>query len=111
KFVLPFAAAALALAVVTAASARPEKTASSAKSARISCHAPFKVGFVSPITGGAGFLGTEQLSWAKYAMKTIAPALGFKATLVVGDTPVEQGPAPAQTAAQRFIADTKVLGV
>jgi branched-chain amino acid transport system substrate-binding protein len=111
KFILPFAAAALALAVVTAASARPEKTASSAKSARISCTAPFKIGFVSPVTGGAAFLGTEQLSWAKYALKTLAPRLGLRATLVVGDTPVEQGPAPAQSVAQKFISDPKVLAV
>ena len=111
KFILPFAAAALALAVVTAASARPEKTASSAKSSAISCAAPFKLGFVSPVTGGAGFLGTEQLSWARYALKTLAPRLGLRATLVVGDTPVEQGPAPAQALAQKFIADQKVLGV
>ena len=32
KFILPFAAAALTLAVVTAASARPERTASSSTS-------------------------------------------------------------------------------
>jgi branched-chain amino acid transport system substrate-binding protein len=111
KFILPFAAAALALAVVTAASARPERTASSAKSSAVNCRAPFKIGFVSPVTGGAGFLGTEQLSWAKYALKTLAPRLGLRATLVVGDTPVEQGPAPAQTVAQKFIADPRVLGV
>jgi branched-chain amino acid transport system substrate-binding protein len=66
---------------------------------------------VTPVTGGAGFLGTEQLSWAKYAVKTLAPKMGLRATLVVGDTPVEQGPAPAQSVAQKFIADAKVLGV
>ena len=66
---------------------------------------------MSPITGGAGFLGTEQLSWAKLAVKLIAPALGLKITLVPFDTPVEQGPAPAQAAAQKFVADSKVVGV
>jgi branched-chain amino acid transport system substrate-binding protein len=111
KFILPFAAAALTLAVVTAASARPERTASSASSAKISCSAPFKIGFATPVTGGAGFLGNEQVSWAKYAVKTLAPRLGLKATLVVGDTPVEQGPAVAQSVAQKFIADPKVLGL
>ena len=29
--------------------------------------------FVTPLTGGAGFLGAEQMSWAKYAVKTLAP--------------------------------------
>jgi branched-chain amino acid transport system substrate-binding protein len=111
KFILPFAIAALSLAVVAAASAKPDRTASAAKLTKISCKGPLKIGFVSPITGGAGFLGTEQLSWAKLAVKQIAPALGLKITLVTFDTPVEQGPAPAQAAAQKFVADGKVVGV
>jgi branched-chain amino acid transport system substrate-binding protein len=111
KFILPFAAAALALAAVTAASARPERTASSTTSSRISCSAPFKIGFATPLTGGAAFLGNEQLSWAKYALKTLAPRMGLKASIVTGDTPVEQGPAPAQAAAQKFIGDPKVIAV
>ena len=111
RIILPFAAAALALAVVAAASARPNKTASPAKSSAISCSSPLKLGFVSPVTGGAGFLGTEQLTWAKLAVKQLAPALGLKISLVVFDTPVEQGPAPAQAAAQKFVADPKVVEV
>ena len=31
--------------------------------------------------------------------------------LVLGDTPVEQGPAPAQTLAQKYVADPTVVGV
>src|SRR4029078_5875207 len=111
KFILPFAAAALALAVVTAASARPERTASSATTSRITCSAPFKIGFPTPLTGGAAFLGNHPLSCAKYALKTPAPRMGLKASIVTGDTPVEAGPAPAQAAAQKFIADPKVIAV
>lgn len=111
KFILPFAVAALSLAIVAAASARPERTASASKSSAISCNAPMRIGFASPVTGGAGFLGTEQLSWAKLAVKRIAPALGLKVTITVGDTPVEQGPAVAQTVAQKFISDSKLVGV
>jgi branched-chain amino acid transport system substrate-binding protein len=70
-----------------------------------------KIAFLTPVTGGAGFLGTEQLSWAKYAVKTLAPALGLKIQLVVGDTPVEQGAAIAQTLAQKYVADGKVVGI
>jgi branched-chain amino acid transport system substrate-binding protein len=81
------------------------------KSANISCSSPLKFGFVSPVTGGAGFLGTEQLSWAKLALKQLAPAMGLKVTLEVFDTPVEQGPAPAEAAAQKFVADPKVVEV
>ena len=66
---------------------------------------------MAPFTGGAGFLGNEQLSWAKYAVKTLAPKYGLKITLVTGDTPVEQGAAPAQTLAQKFVADKAVVAV
>ena len=111
KFILLFATAALALAIAAAASARSDRTASAAKSQAINCSQPMKIGFATPVTGGAGFLGTEQLSWAKLAVKRIAPALRLKITLVVGDTPVEQGPAVAQTVAQKFIADSKLVGL
>ena len=37
--------------------------------------------------------------------------IGLKITLVTGDTPVEQGPAPAQTLAQKFVADKSVVAV
>jgi branched-chain amino acid transport system substrate-binding protein len=87
------------------------KTSSATKSTAISCSGPLKFGFVTPVTGGAGFLGTEQLSWAKLAIKQLAPAMGLKISLSVFDTPVEQGPAPAQTAAQKFVADPKVVEV
>jgi branched-chain amino acid transport system substrate-binding protein len=66
---------------------------------------------VTPLTGGAAFLGQEQLSWAKYAVKTLAPAMGLKIQLLQGDTPVEQGPAPAQALAQKYVADPSVVGI
>jgi branched-chain amino acid transport system substrate-binding protein len=111
RIILPLAAAALALAVVAAASARTHKTAAPAKSGKISCTSPMKIGIVTPLTGGAGFLGTEQLTWAKLAVKLIPKTLGLKVTLVPFDTPVEQGPAPAQAAAQKFVADQSVVGI
>ena len=66
---------------------------------------------MTPLTGGAGFLGSAQLSWAKYAVKRLAPGLGLKVQLVTGDTPVEQGPAPAQALAQKYVADQSVVAV
>src|SRR5712692_10979264 len=102
----------LATAVV-AASAQGGRTSAdtSTSAAGISCKSTMKIGFVTPLTGGAGFLGQEQLSWAKYAVKTLAPPLGLKITLVPGDTPVEQGPAPAQALAQKFVADKSVVAI
>lgn len=104
-------AAALALLAMTvvAATAQGGRKVAQVSTAGYSCSKTFTLPFVTPVTGGAGFLGTEQVSWAKYAVKTLAPKLGLKVNLVVGDTPVEQGPAPAQTLAQKYIGDPSVV--
>jgi branched-chain amino acid transport system substrate-binding protein len=106
--VLAFTLATLASLLAATASARP--AASSAAQA-VSCKTQLKIAIVTPLTGGAGFIGTEQLTWAKYAVKTLPAKLGLKIRLVTGDTPVEQGPAPAQTLAQKFVGDPKVVAI
>jgi branched-chain amino acid transport system substrate-binding protein len=111
RLILPLAAVAVALAATTAALALPAHPTSAARSQAISCKSNLKIAIVTPLTGGAGFLGNEQLSWAKYAIKTLAKPLGLKVTLVTGDTPVEQGPAPAQALAQKYVGDKSVVGI
>ena len=111
RLMLPLVAAALALAAATAAFARPSASTSASASQAINCKSTMKLALVTPLTGGAGFLGNEQLSWAKFAVKTLPATLGLKITLVTGDTPVEQGPAPAQSLAQKYVADKSVVGV
>jgi branched-chain amino acid transport system substrate-binding protein len=101
------AVAASALIATTIASAHPSKATASG----INCSSKMKVAFVTPLTGGAGFLGQEQLEWAKYAIKTLPQTFGLKVSLVPFDTPVEQGPAPAQAAAQKFVADKNVVAI
>jgi branched-chain amino acid transport system substrate-binding protein len=105
----------LALAIlatsIVAASAQGAPSQAARVAAGYSCSKTITLPFVTPLTGGAGFLGAEQMSWAQYAVKTLAPSLGLKVKLVGGDTPVEQGPAPAQTLAQKFIGDPSVLAV
>ena len=104
----------LASAVTVAAALASTAGASSTAAAQtqgLSCSSPLKIAMVAPFTGGAGFLGNQQLSWAKYAVKTLAPKLGLKVTLVTGDTPVEQGPAIAQTLAQKYVSDKSVVAV
>jgi branched-chain amino acid transport system substrate-binding protein len=105
------AAVVAATALAATVSAAPASAKSTKASAGISCSSTLKLALVTPLTGGAGFLGQQQSSWAKYAVKTLAPALGLKIKLVLGDTPVEQGPAPAQTLAQKYVADPTVVGV
>ncbi len=105
----------LALAVLTtavvAASAQGSQKVSHASLAAFNCSGTIDLPFITPLTGGAGFLGTEQASWAKYAVKTLAPKYGLKVKLLLGDTPVEAGPAPALALAQKYIADKRVLAV
>ena len=109
--VLPATALAVGLAVATAAFAGANKPAAATASQAINCNSELKIAIVTPLTGGAGFLGNEQLSWAKFAVKNLASKLGLKIRLVTGDTPVEPGPAIAQTLAQKYVADSKVVGV
>ena len=109
--ILPAAALAVGLAVATAAFAGANKPATAAASQAINCYSQMKIAIVTPLTGGAGFIGNEQLTWAKFAVKNVAPKLGLKVQLITGDTPVEQGPAIAQTLAQKFVADSKVVGI
>ena len=105
----------LALAILTtsvvAASAQGGQKVAAASTASVSCNSTLKIALVTPLTGGAGFLGNEQSSWAKYAVKTLAKPLGLKVKLVLGDTPVEQGPAPAQALAQKYVADKSVVAI
>src|SRR3954453_13697036 len=105
----------LALAVlattVVAASAQGRPKIAAASVASVSCKSTITLPLVTPVTGGAGFLGAEQGSWAKYAVKTLAKPLGLKVKFVLGDTPVEQGPAPAQALAQKYVGDKSVVVV
>ncbi len=107
-----FALVVLVTAIVAASAQGSTKAAVSASSSQaVSCKSTFTLPLVTPVTGGAGFLGAEQGAWAKYAVKTLARPLGLKVKFVLGDTPVEQGPAPAQALAQKYVADKSVVAL
>ena len=110
KKAIGFALAVLAMTVVAARAQGSNKVAA-ASAASVNCKSTITLPLVTPVTGGAGFLGAEQGAWAKYAVKTLAKPLGLKVKFVLGDTPVEQGPAPAQALAQKYVADKSVLVV
>ena len=105
-----FAAVAAATALAATVSAAPA-SASTQRSSAISCSSNLAIGMLAPLTGGAGFIGQEQLSWAKLAIKTLPKTMGLKVRLVPGDAPVEQGPSAAQTVAQKFVANKSMIGV
>jgi branched-chain amino acid transport system substrate-binding protein len=105
------ALAVLVTAVAAASAQGGQRQVQTASAAGLSCKSTLEIPFVTPLTGGAGFLGQDQLSWAKYAVATLAPQMGLKIKLLQGDTPVEQGATPATTLAQKYVADSKVVAI
>ncbi len=101
-----------ALASVAAASAHtsvPARAAASDRTAALSCKSTLKIAFLTPLTGDAGFLGTEQLSWAKYAVKSLQKQYGLKIQLLAGDTQLDAS--LASSLAQKYVADKQVVAV
>ncbi|HEX6761312.1 MAG TPA: branched-chain amino acid ABC transporter substrate-binding protein [Gaiellaceae bacterium] len=96
---------------MAAASAQGAHRQVQTASAGLSCRSTLKVAIVTPLSGAAAFLGQEQLTWAKLAVAQFDRQLGLKVQLLQGDTPVEQGAQPAQTLAQKYVADPKVVGI
>jgi branched-chain amino acid transport system substrate-binding protein len=101
------AAVAAAIAASTAGAGSSSATATQA----VSCNGTLKIGIITPLTGGAAFLGQEQLSWTQYALSRLAKPLGLKVQLVRGDTPVEKGPGEGLVVAQKMIADSRLVAV
>ena len=99
-------AAAAALAVVSAAVARPTADAS----ALAACKSGVTVGMLAPITGPAASIGGDQLHWAQFYFTQWNKVKGHvKIKLVQGDTQLD--PAKASTVAQSFASNAKIMGV
>jgi branched-chain amino acid transport system substrate-binding protein len=95
-----------AVAVVTAAVAKP---AAQATPAQIAACTNVSLGFLGPLTGPAGFLGQEQVSWLRFGVQKYNRENGTRFKVVNGDTQLK---APvARTVARRFVADRNILGV
>jgi branched-chain amino acid transport system substrate-binding protein len=107
-------AAVVALVVATAAAlaatavAGPEKAGATQA---VSCKSRLTLPLITPMTGGGGFIGSEQATWGRFAVKTLAPKFGLKVRFVTGDTPVEKGPGEGLVVAQKFISDSSVVAV
>ncbi len=102
---------ALSLAVLASAALASSAGAGSSATAAstVSCKGTFKIALMTPLTGDAGFLGQEQLSWSKLAVKRLAPALGLKVQLLQGDTQLDT--ALASSLAQKYVADRSVVAI
>jgi branched-chain amino acid transport system substrate-binding protein len=93
-------------AVVTAAVAKPSATATPAQLATCT---NVSLGFLGPLTGPAGFLGQEQISWLRFGVSKYNKANGTQFKVAEGDTQLK---APvALTVGRKLSADSKVLAV
>jgi branched-chain amino acid transport system substrate-binding protein len=96
----------VAAAVVTAAVAKP---AAQATPAQIAACTNVSLGFLGPLTGPAGFLGQEQVSWLRFGAQKYNRENGTRFKVANGDTQLK---APvARVVARRFVADQKILAV
>jgi branched-chain amino acid transport system substrate-binding protein len=104
----------LALAALGAAALASTAGAGSSSSGAlqaVDCGGTIKLPLITPLTGGAGPIGEEQLTWAKYAAKSLGPRYKLNIQIVGGDTPVEKGSGEALKVSQKFIADPQVAAV
>lgn len=102
-------ATAVAAALASSAGAGSSAAAKAGASQALSCKKTLKIALMSPFTGDAGFLGQEQLTWAKYAVKTLQKSYGLKIRLLQGDTQLDA--ALASSLAQKYVADQSVVAV
>src|SRR3989440_5791337 len=100
------AVAVLASVIAATASAAPSQAD---RTSALNCKSTLKIAFITPLTGDAGFLGTEQMSWAKYAVKTLQKRYGLKIQLLAGDTQLDAS--LASSLAQKYVADPKVVAI
>lgn len=92
--------------IVTSALARSETTATSAQLAACT---NVSLGFVGPLTGPAGFLGQEQISWLRFGVQKYNKENKTKFKVVAGDTQLK---APvARTIARKFVSDKKIMAI
>jgi ABC-type branched-subunit amino acid transport system substrate-binding protein len=68
-----------------------------------------KIGLMGPLTGGAAFLGQEQLNFAKVAIQIFNEETGYNIQIVEGDTMID--PDQGKIVAERFIADDSIYAV
>jgi branched-chain amino acid transport system substrate-binding protein len=105
-------AAAVGLAIVAAAYARPDgvravQNASGGQA--ISCAKSVQIGMLAPITGPAASIGDDQLHWAQFYVAQWNKTHKLKIKLTQGDTQLD--PSKASTVAQQFASSGSMVGV
>lgn len=70
---------------------------------------PIRIGFMGPLTGGAAFIGQEQLGFVKAVAELYAAEHGLEIEVVEGDD--EINPDVGKIVAEQFAADDTIVGV
>jgi len=103
------AAAIAVFAFAVVGTAAVAKTGETASAAQVAACTNVSLGFLGPLTGPAGFLGQEQLSWLRFGVQKYNKAEGTRFKVALGDTQLK---APvARTVARRFVSDRGVMTV
>ena len=68
-----------------------------------------KIAYIGPLTGGAAFLGQEQLNFVKVATELFNEETGYNVQIVEGDDLIN--PDEGKIVAERIIADDSILAV
>jgi len=101
-------AAAVSLAVVSAAVARPSHVANAGASG--ACKKGVTIGMMAPITGPAASIGGDQLHWALFFASQWNKAKGH-VKLIIKQADDQLDPSKASTLAQSFASSKTVMGV
>lgn len=98
----------VAAAVAATAVARPAATTGATASGAINCRAA-SLGFAGPLTGPAAFLGQEQISWSRFAVRQFNAQNRTSFKIVQGDTQLSAS--LARTVGRQFVSKANILGV
>src|SRR5919201_1955131 len=105
-------AAAVGLAIVAAAYARPDGVRAvhgASGGQAISCAKSVQIGMLAPITGPAASIGDDQLHWAQFYVQQWNAKHRLKIKLVQGDTQLD--PSKASVVAQQFASNGSMVAV
>lgn len=98
----------VAASIAASAIARPVGSTSSTAAEAINCRAA-SLGFAGPLTGPAAFLGQEQISWSRFAVKQFNSQNKTRFKIVQGDTQLSAS--LARTVGRQFVSNANILGV
>jgi branched-chain amino acid transport system substrate-binding protein len=103
------AAAMAALVAAAVAATAVANTAGPQASAQLATCTNVSLGFLGPLTGPAGFLGQEQLSWLRFGVRKYNKANGTRFKVALGDTQLKAPVALTQT--RRLISNANVMAI